>query len=170
MKKLIIASLLGAMSFGASAQWETGLGYFNMSDEVEEDKFDFGAIVGKLRYDFAPEKKIHWIAGVRYGVGVKAASFELYGYDLDVKLDRFMSIDFRVQNEISEKAYLYAEPSYANTKFTIKSGSYEESNSEWDLGGGVGFGYKFNPKNSIEASYEKFGGTAVISVSWIGTF
>ena len=45
MKKLIIASLLGAMSFGASAQWETGLGYFNMSDEVEEDKFDFGAIV-----------------------------------------------------------------------------------------------------------------------------
>lgn len=171
MKKLIIASLLGAMSFTASAQWDGGLGYVHMSEEVLGQDMNLGAMVLNLRYDFTPEEKLHWIPGIRLGKGVKGDAFNVgYGEKVDIELERFMSIDFRLQNDFNENLYVYLAPSYANAKFTAEDGDYKESHSEWELGGGVGIGLKFNQKNSIEASYETFDGTDLFSLSWIGTF
>lgn len=71
MKKLIIASLLGAMTFTASAQWVSGISYINMKEELHGDDLRFGGLVVNLKRDFSPEDKFHWLGGISYGIGIQ---------------------------------------------------------------------------------------------------
>jgi len=167
MKKLAVLSLLGALSFNASADWQAGFGYLNMS----EDDISLSGIVGEVGHNFEIDETFHLIPSLRIGTGLSDDSISVNGwYNLKVELDSFLSLDLKTKYDFTPEFYGYVTPSYANAKVTASFEDVSESENDWEFGIGAGFGYEFAPSKAIEVSYQTFDGTDVISASFIAKF
>ena len=167
MKKLLIGSLLTMMASTASANWEMGVSYAHMSDEVLASDISLGAVVGHVGYAYEASETFTFVPRLRLGFGVKEDEFRGFipgSSSVDIKLSRFAALDLKLQFEATDSVYVYAMPSYANAKLSASSRGSSASEDDWEFGGGLGFGYRFSETTAIEASYESFDGTDVISI------
>ncbi|GHF86795.1 outer membrane beta-barrel protein [Thalassotalea marina] len=167
MKKVVLASLLSLASFTSAAQWQAGAGLVQLSNSEDDQTIKLTALVAEAKYSFHKTDKVEWLVGARYGFGIQDDEFDFaYGAEIDVELDRFVSIDLRAQFAINEQAYFFLTPSYTNAKYTAKFQYFSESESDWELGGGLGLGYQFNEATAVEASYQRFDETNALGVSF----
>lgn len=175
MKKILLAALMltgsvavAAPNEGTSGNWVGGISYANLSDEEDGLDISLGALVGSLGYKIESGSSFYFMPEVRVGVGITDDTVTVFGVDVDVELDSFLALSVKGQFELENGVYLYAAPTYANAEFTASASQGGQSASatedSWEFGLGLGAGYNFNPSTSLEASYEQFDGTDVLSV------
>jgi opacity protein-like surface antigen len=173
MKKLLIGSLLTVMAGTASANWEIGGSYAQLKDEVISRDITLGALVGHLGYHSQLSENVTLVPRLRLGFGISDDTWDAWvpgASDVDISLDRFVSLDVKIQFQANENIYLYLMPAYANAKLSASVLNSSESDDSWEFGGGAGIGYNFTPKVSVEASYETFDGTDVLSIGFTSRF
>ena len=163
-KKSLIALSLIVLPLTAAANWSAGAGYANLSDNDDGESISLGVIYGAVAYEFAQEgSKFSFMPELRLGTGVSDDTFDSV---VKVEVERFTALSVRAQYNYDNGVYLYVMPSYANLdmKASFHGESYSDDNWEFGLGGGVG--KKFNDKVSVEASYESYDGTDVLTVGF----
>jgi hypothetical protein len=164
-KALTVVSLLVTSSL-ALAGWTVGGGYTNYSDDDGDgSSISLGAVYGSAGYQYQ-SGSITYMPELRLGTGVKDDT--LYG--VGIEIDSFIAASFRAQFDASDKFSIFIQPSYARLEIT---GSYQGesvSSSDWEFGVGGGASYRLNERASIEAVYEVFDGTDVISVGFRTSF
>lgn len=173
MKKLLVGSLLTIMTGTASANWEIGASYMQLKGEVLSRDITLGALVGNLGYHNQMSEKLTLVPRLRLGFGISDDTWDAFvpgASDIKVSLDRFASIDLKIQYQANENIYLYVMPAYANAKLSASVLNSSESDDSWEFGGGAGIGYNFTPTVSAEASYESFDGTDVLSIGFTSRF
>ncbi len=162
-KKSLIALSLLTLPLTAAANWSAGAGYANLSD----DDLSLGMIYGAVAYEFAEEgSKFSFMPEFRLGTGVSDDEFPGVGGGVKVEVKRFTSLSVRGQYNHDNGFYAYAMPSYANLDVKASSFYGSASDDAWELGFGAGVGKKFNDKVSVEASYETYDGTDVLTVGF----
>ena len=162
-KSTAIALTLLSLSLTASADWQVGGGFSNLSDDLGDGDVSLSILYGSVSYKTdSSYDDFSFVPELRIGTGIGDDS--LYGIKLEVK--SFIALSVRGQYEFSNGAYVYAMPSYAN--LNIKASGYGESESEdnWEFGVGAGVGYSLNKKLSVEASYENYDDTNFLSVGF----
>lgn len=172
MKKLILGVLLVSSSLSVAADenhWVWGLGYLNLSDEVEEGiDVSLGGITGSLGYKMESGENFYVVPEVRMGMGISDDSVSYLGANVDIELNRFVALSVRAQFELDSGVYFFAAPAYANAKLEalVQSGGQSASITEdsWEFGLGVGLGYSFNNSTSIDFMYEQHDGTDAIGL------
>ena len=160
-KSTAIALTLLSLSLTASADWQVGGGFSNLSDDLGDgDDVSLSILYGSVSYKTdSSYDDFSFVPELRIGTGIGDDS--LYGIKLEVK--SFIALSVRGQYEFSNGAYVYAMPSYAN--LNIKA-SGSESEDNWEFGVGAGVGYSLNKKLSVEASYENYDDTNFLSVGF----
>jgi opacity protein-like surface antigen len=86
--------------------------------------------------------------------------------DIKVEIERFIALSLRGQYNFSNGAYVYVVPSYANLKSKVNYAGESDSDDSWEFGVGAGVGYQLNKKISVEASYENYDETDLLSVGF----
>jgi opacity protein-like surface antigen len=163
-KSTAIALTLLSLSLTASADWQVGGGFSNLSDDLGDgDDASLSILYGSVAYKTdSSYEDFFFVPELRIGTGVGDDS--IYGVKLEVK--SFIALSVRGQYEFNNGAYVYAMPSYAN--LDIKASGYGQSDSDdnWEFGVGAGVGYNLNKKVSVEASYENYDGVNLLSVGF----
>jgi opacity protein-like surface antigen len=175
-----IALTLLSLSLTASANWQVGGGFANLSNDIGDgDDLSLNVLYGSASYKIESSyKDFSFVPELRIGTGVGddsvTDSFTFYNGYNNVHIDNkikfevksLIALSARAQYEFSNGAYVYVMPSYAN--LDIKASSHGESFSDdnWEFGIGTGVGYSLNKKVSIEASYENYDDTNLLSVGF----
>jgi len=158
MKTSLIAAVVitaAGITSAATAEMVGGVGYSSLS----EDGIRLGTIQGTLGYKLDTSSNFSLIPEFRAGFGVNDDS--VLGAKIEV--DRFYGVNLRGQWE-GEQTYFFFAPSYTNVKLDASALGTSVSSNDWELGAGIGAGWRFNDNASIEASYEYFDGTDIIGV------
>ncbi len=160
-KTLIAISLLSLSATAAASNWVVGGGYSALSDKIDGDSISLGMVYGSIGYQLELENKdIVITPELRLGVG--AGDDTVYG--VQVEVDTFTAFSARFQYNYKNGLYLFATPSFAKVGFKATYyGSSNTVNSDWELGYGAGAGYKINDKFSLEAAYDNYDCTGVLS-------
>lgn len=155
MKKVASVCLLTLMSSGVFAETVAGVGFSRLSD----DGISFGLVQGSVGYKFDINETFSLVPSLRAGFGIGDDDFG----GATVELDSFYGADVRGQFDF-EKSYVWIAPSYSKVKLSASFGGFSAANSDWEFGGGIGYGYRIDDYISIEASYEGIGGASVFGV------
>ena len=160
MKCALIATLLTASSV-ASAQWTVGGGYANYSDDDDGLDLSLGGVYGSAGYVYQ-NSQISFIPEIRIGVGV--ADDTVSG--VNVEIDSFLALSLRGQYEVTKDFSVFLQPSYGRLELTANFNGQSVSDDEWEFGFGGGAAFKVSDTTSIEAIYESFDGTDVLSLGF----
>ncbi len=91
-------------------------------------------------YRFNADENFSVIPMVRYSAGIGDDNVDFAGLGIDFKLDRFFALSIRGEYEFESGLFLYAQPTYANTKVTgkveVEGSTVDASSDDWDFGGG----------------------------------
>lgn len=162
-KKTAIALTLLSLSLTASADWQMGGGFGNLSDDSDGDEISLNVLFGSVSYKIENSKNdFFFVPELRVGTGVGDDS--LYGATIEV--ESFIALSVRGQYDYSNGAYVYVMPSYANLDIKASYNGNSASDDSWELGFGGGVGYQVNKKMSVEATYENYDGTDMLSVGF----
>lgn len=171
MKKMLLGMLLASCSLTTMAaeteqgnRWVGGIGYANLSEDLDGVDISLGGIVASLGYQVKSRDNFFITPEIRFGTGVSDDTVSVYGYSFGVELERFVALSVRGQFEFDNGFYLYAAPTYANAKFKVSGLGTSASDDSWEFGVGGGLGYNFTQTVSAEVSYEQFDGTDVVSI------
>lgn len=173
MKKVVLGLWLASSSMFAlgaenaeQSTWVGALSYANMSEDADGVDISLGAIVGSVGYKQRAAEGLYVVPELRVGFGLSDDRLIIYGVSVDAKLDRFIALSLKTQYEFNNGLYVFAVPSYANAKFSAKASYLNQSVSDdsWELGLGVGAGYKLGSTTFAEVGYEQFDGTDVLSI------
>ena len=163
LKKSLIALSLLTLPLTASANWTAGAGYANLSDE----DLSLDIIYGAVAYEFSKQgSKLSFVPELRLGTGISDDKLIGIGGGVKVEVKSFTALSVRAQYNYDNGVYLYAMPSYANIDVKASSFYGTASDDAWELGFGVGVGKNFNEKVSVEASYESYDGTDMVTVGF----
>jgi len=163
-KKSLIALTLLTLPLTAFANWSAGAGYANISDNEDGNDISLGVIYGAIAYEFAKENSpFSFVPELRIGTGISDDTFDS---TVKVEVESFTVLSVRGQYNYDNGVYLYVMPSYANLdmKANFHGESYSDDSWEFGLGGGVG--KKISDKTSVEASYESYDGTDVLTIGF----
>jgi opacity protein-like surface antigen len=182
-KKTAIALTLLSLSLTASANWQAGAGFGNLSDDIEGNDISLNVLYGSVAYKIENSNNdFFFMPELRIGTGVGDdsinESWTFYnGYNnvhidnkIKVEVKSFIALSARAQYEYSSGAYVYIMPSYANLDIKASSDGESFSDDSWEFGIGAGVGYSLNKKVSVEASFEKYDGTDLLSVGFKYSF
>lgn len=180
-KNTAIALTLLSLSITASADWQSGAGFSNLSDSTDDDKLPLNIIYGSIAYKIEnPDKNYFFMPDFRIGTGISDDSLtDTWSYqegyngnmrvvsnEIKFEIKRFIALSLRGQYEFSNGAYVYVMPSYANLKGTVSYSGESGSGDSWEFGIGAGVGYQLNKKVIVEASYENYDDTDLLSVGF----
>jgi len=176
-KKSLIALTLLTLPLTASANWSAGAGYANISDNEDGNDISLGVIYGAIAYEFAKENSpFSFVSEFRIGTGVSDDEGRLLleegefaipeSANFKVEVERFTALSVRAQYNYDNGVYLYVMPSYANLDVKVSSMYGSGSDDSWEFGLGGGVGKKISDKTSVEASYESYDGTDVLTIGF----
>ena len=160
MKCALITTLLTVPTV-ASAQWTVGGGYANYSEEDGDLELSLGGVYGSAGYKYE-NGQISFIPEIRIGVGVADDSVE----GINVEIDSFLALSLRGQYEVTKDFSVFLQPSYGRLELTANFNGQSVSDDEWEFGFGGGAAFKVSDTTSIEAIYESFDGTDVLSLGF----
>ncbi|MBA6252948.1 MULTISPECIES: outer membrane beta-barrel protein [unclassified Colwellia] len=163
-KKTAIALTLFSLSLTAvAADWQVGGGFGQLSDSSDGDDISLNFIYGSVAYKIENSaKNFYLMPELRLGTGVGDDS--LYG--AKIKVESLLALSLRGQYDFNNRAYVYVMPSYANLDLKASYRGESASDDSWEFGIGAGVGYSLNKKVSVEASYETYDGTKLLSVGF----
>jgi hypothetical protein len=161
-KKTAILFSLAILPLTASANWTAGGGYA----KVSADDISLGAIYGSIAYTYKATNNFFIVPELRLGTGVSDDTI----YDVKVEIESFTTLSVRGQYDYASGAYLFAMPSYANLDVKASYQGLSETEDDWELGYGIGAGFKISNEASIEASFEKYDDVDVATIGLKYTF
>lgn len=159
-KCLIMVSFL-TVSAVASTQWTVGGGYTSYNEDDDGIDINLGAVYASAGYLYKNDK-IAFMPELRIGVGVTDDT--VYGVDVEVEVDSFIAASLRAQYEVTDNFSVFLQPTYTRLELTASANGQSASEDEWEFGFGGGGSFKVTDTASIEAFYESFDGTDVLSV------
>jgi len=160
-KKAILSAALLTVSMSASANWEFGIGYTNVSDDDGDIDISLGGIVASAGYQYQVNDGFQLVPEVRIGTGVSDDTV----FGVDVELDSFYAVSLRGEYTLADNMYVYIVPSYGKLELTASANGFSESSdSDWEFGLGGGFGFMVTETTSVEVSYETFDDADVLSI------
>jgi opacity protein-like surface antigen len=149
-----IASLFAAQS--AVAQWSMSADYTMLSHRAD---IEFVSIGAAYEYQFE-QSNFSIMPLLEYGFGVGDDNASFGGFDFEVEAESFVEAALRLQYDFSDQVYGYLQAGYA--ELSIETRGFESD--EWELGGGIGAGYKINDEFALEATYQDFDNTDTYTV------
>jgi opacity protein-like surface antigen len=158
MKKILRVITLAALlpvTHGAIANWSTSAGYASFND------ISLGAVYGSVGYTFQKDE-FTIMPELRLGLGINDTTIDIdFGGPNDAQatyeIDNFVSASLRGQINVSETIGIFIQPSFSMLTTTIF-----ESSSEFTLG--LGASFEITESASIEAMYESFDRSDVLSL------
>lgn len=162
-KRTAIALTLLSLSLTASANWQMGGGFSNLSDNAEGGDVSLNMMYGSVTYKIQKaSSNFFFVPELRLGTGISDDSID----NVKVEIKRFVALSFRGQYEYSNGAFVYVMPSYANLKGKVSYNGKSMTDDNWEFGIGGGVGYRLNKKISVEASYENYDDNDLLSVGF----
>lgn len=162
-KKSLLALSFLVLPLTASANWSAGAGYANISDSEDGIDLSLGTVFGSIAYEFSQENSpLSFVPELRIGTGVSDDKID----SIKIEVESFTAFSVRGQYNYDNGVYLYVMPSYTNLDLKASSGGVSVSDDDWEFGFGGGVGKKINDKTSIEASYESYDGTDVVTIGF----
>lgn len=163
-KSVAVASLLAASAMASAQGWNFGGGYANYMEDEGID-INLGVIYGAVGYAYE-SGNMTWMPELRFGTGVSDDTVRFSGVDVDVEIDTFIVASLRGQYNVTETFGVFLQPSYGRLDVTASAQglSLSDNTSEFGFGGGATF--KVGDSASIEAIYETFDGSDVLSVGF----
>ena len=167
LKNTIIALTLLSLSLTASAEGEVGAGFGSLSKSFDDNDISFNLIYISVAYNLENSEGNYFIMPeVRVYRGMNEESVYAYDKDTIVELNTFISISIRAQYDFSNGAYAYVRPSFSNFTGKLDYSGLRDPGKIWELGIGAGLGYNINKNISLEASFEKYDDTDLLSVGF----
>lgn len=177
MKKALVASailLCSHTAFAAENQWNAGISYFNLSEDINlysNETISLGGVVGHINYSYPVSDQFSIVPDVRLGTGLLDDSIDfIYGTELDIDLELFAALSVRAQYDFNKQFYGFIAPSYAYARIGVEYDGYTESEGDWDSGIGGGIGYKFSDTAAAEFRYESYSGTNAVMAGFSFNF
>jgi len=163
-KTLCCLLLVGGISAQASADWNTGLAYSQFKDDGDGVDISLDAVTLSVGYEIRIEdSNFSFMPELRVGFGVGDDTINESGMDVTVELETYYGLSTRGTYHASPKFYVFLQPSYVNIEVKASAMGISAKEDEWEFGFGGGVG--FIPTNNVmlEAIFEDFDGTNVIS-------
>ena len=163
--RIVAISGLLAISSMASAQWNFGAGYANYSESDEGVEISVGALYASVGYEYVSDK-ITFMPELRIGTGVTDDTV----FDVNIEIDSFIAASIRGQYNVNESFGVFLQPSYGRLAVTASANGQSFSDDNWEFGFGGGASIKVSDTTSIEAFYESYDASDVLSVAVRFTF
>ncbi len=164
--KALSCSLLLGASMSANADWTPSIGYASLSDDSGVTDLSVGAAYVGLGYTFEQDA-FTIMPQLRLGYGINDDRI----MNAKVEMDNFVAASVRGQYNVTESFGLFIQPSYARFRATVSADGVSASvKSDWEFGIGGGAKYVVDEHTALEAVYETFDESDVISVGLRITF
>lgn len=172
-KKIATALTLCSLTLtaAASSNWQVGGGFGKFSDSSDGSDLSLNMIYGAVSYKIQKDNSnFFFVPELRLGTGISDDSIKVLGNKVTTEIKRFVALSVRGQLDYKNGAYIYVMPSYANLDMKARSDDESFSDDEWEFGIGGGVGYRLNKNTSVEAAYETYDGTKLLSVAFKYTY
>lgn len=167
LKKVLLAASVLGCSFAASAGWQLGGGYSNISSDEGGIDVSLGALYASAGYKYdTSHKGLSIVPELRLGVGIGDDDVRIFGRTVNVEVDRFVAFSVRAQQTFDNDVYAYVMPTYADLKIEASAFGNSASDSDSEFGYGLGLGYNVSSTSSIELSYEDIDDADIISIGY----
>ena len=163
--KTLSLSLLLSASMTANAGWTVSGGYGSFNQDIDTTDVTLAAVYASVGYAYE-SGDVTFMPELRAGVGVEDDM--LYG--VNVELDNLVVASVRAQYNINDSFGVFIQPSYGRLESTARLGGQSVSDDAWETGLGGGALFSVGANTSIEAVYESFDGTDVLSVGFRYSF
>ncbi|WP_181902239.1 outer membrane beta-barrel protein [Thalassotalea euphylliae] len=162
LKKAGFALLALAFPLTAAAQWSIGTGYANLSSDDDGLDVSLSAVYGSVSY-YHKIENTQWTVTpeLRFGIGLNDDEV----FDVDFEIDRFVALSVKGQYQAADNFYLFVMPSYADVKIEASFRGSSASDSESELGYGVGAGFNITEQSLLEFSFEQYDDTDLLTAS-----
>jgi hypothetical protein len=164
-KKLICGLLLAAgVSAQASADWNAGLAYSNFQDDEDGIDISLDSVTLSVGYEFAVNNsKFSFMPELRLGFGVGDDNISEFENNINVEIQTYYGVTARGTYHASPNFYVFLQPSYVNLEVKASSMGMSAKEDDWETGFGGGVGFVPMDNFMLEAIFEDFDGTNVIS-------
>jgi len=171
-KKTAFAFTLFSLSLTAAAsEWQVGGGFGSLSDSSDGTDVSLNIIYGSVAYKIQKDNSnFFFVPELRLGTGIGDDSMNVLGRNVKIEVDGFLALSVRGQLDYNNGAYIYIMPSYANLDMKASYNGESTSDDEWEFGLGGGVGYRLNKNTSVEAGYETYDGTKLLSIGFKYTY
>jgi opacity protein-like surface antigen len=163
-KGIFAASLLTATSL-ASAGWTVSGGYVNYNEDDEGIDISVDAVYASVGYEYESGNMV-FMPEIRLGTGV--GDDNVMG--VEVEIDSVFAASIRGQYNITEQFAVFLQPSYARIEATARFEGQSVTEDDWEFGFGGGAAFKVSKSFSIEAIYENYDNSDVVSIGARYTF
>lgn len=164
LKSAAVAGLFIASSMAGAQGWNFGGGYANYMEDEGID-VDLGVIYGSVGYVYE-SGKMTWMPELRFGTGVSDDTVRVIGVDVNAEIDSLIVASLRGQYNVTETFGVFLQPSYGRLDVTASAQGISLSDDTSELGFGGGAAFKLGDSASIEAIYETFDGSDVLSLGF----
>lgn len=168
-KGLAVTGLLVASSLASAQGWNFGGGYSSYMEDDEGIDISLGALFGSVGYTYE-SGNLTFMPELRLGVGVGDDTVSIFGESVKVEIDTLVIASIRGQYNVAENFGIFLQPSYARLEATASTRGFSETADDWEFGFGGGATFKVSESASIEAMYEAFDESDVVSVGIRFTF
>jgi opacity protein-like surface antigen len=165
MKKSLLAgicvlSLSSAAMAAHHNNHDDGLTLGVSASHMSDEDLSFNLVNFHAGYVFSIDDQFTLMPEVRVGTGVGDENV----MGVNIELDRFVVLSVRANYAATSDLDLFIQPSYGEAKFSFDGLGSETS--DWEYGTGIGANYQFDSNTSVEALYEYYDGTDVVSIGY----
>lgn len=164
---IVLACSLLIASHSATSAVSLSLGYSDFSTDTEGFDISLSAMTLGVGYELQTNsERFTLMPEFKIGVGVSDDTAELFGDDVfpaDVEVRRYLALSIRGNYALSDSAYVFIQPAYANLDVEVSAFGTRSNDDEWEFGFGIGAGFSPSEAISLEVSYESFDDTDVLS-------
>jgi hypothetical protein len=164
-KKILCYLLLaGVISTQASAGWNAGLAYSQFKDDEDGVDISLDGVTLSVGYEIRMEdSNFSFMPELRVGFGMGDDTINESNIDVTVELETYYGLSTRGTYHASPKFYVFLQPSYVNVEVKASAMGMSAKEDDWEFGFGGGVGFIPSDSVMLEAIFEDFDGTNVIS-------
>ena len=164
-KKILCGFLLTwGMSVQASAGWNAGLAYSHFKDDEDGVDISLDAVTLSVGYEIRIEdSKFSFMPELRVGFGVGDDTINEFETDFMLEIETYYGLSARGTYHASPNFYIFLQPSYVNLEVKVSAMGMSAKEDDWEFGLGGGVGFIPTDNVMLEAIFEDFDGTNVIS-------
>jgi hypothetical protein len=163
-KGLALTSLLTVSSIVSATGWNLSGGYSNFMVDDDDVDTSLGIVYGGVGYTYE-SGNMSFMPELRLGMGIGNDNVESFGVDIYLEIESFVALSIRSQYDVTENFGIFLQPTYGLLEATASAEGISVTEDEWSFGFGGGAAFKISESASIEALYERYDETDVLSLA-----